>query len=69
MRNKTVIGVLSMIRKHLNRIFIDYAVNAVFKLLPVTSKMTGINSMMGSKQITMPITFSLSFILWLVSEI
>jgi hypothetical protein len=69
MKNISVIGEPSTIRKHLIGVFIDYAVNAVLKLLPVSSKMIGISITMGSKQITMPIAFNFCFIWWQVSEI
>lgn len=69
MKNISVIGEPSMISKHLKEVFINYAVNAVFKLLPVKSKIKGIIRIIGSKPITMPIALSLSFIFPLGSEI
>lgn len=69
MKNMSVIGEPSMISKHLIEVFISYAVNAVLKLLPVTSKINGIIRIIGSKLITMPIAFNVSFISLLSSEI
>ena len=63
MKNSKVIGELSTIRKHLNMVFIGYAVNAVLKLLPVASKMIGIVMIRGNKQITTPIDLIFCFML------